>query len=374
MCINLSIIKCSNEQEIICHAYWKLNEDGRFQYSLSDIRRTLNLTVSNLALYVRKYSDAESETIKCMNCNVPYIYKGRRDYLRHKKIVSWKCWVCNANEEELLMNQMLTTTMAEQKKIDAYNLKKLKIIDKVFLMTVLVGLSNEGFNYTCRADSLDGAALTPDTLLDGTIIKRLLDLGLLKLPDNLKSSSKELVESDGFLFHLRRESLDFSLSPNVLSGFLKEMAVSDIKQQIVEDDGFLMLCREVSLFECISFLLSQLDRHGFPFSPGEKTKVVLLKCLQDYSVGETCVFIWRSVRDSASFYLRENISKIYAANAVIGNIERQYEKTKANDWVVDGFKRNNYLLQSVISRVIFNQILETDDGGFKQKLSDLMPH
>lgn len=81
---------------------------------------------------------------------------------------------------------------------------------------MLVELSDEGFNYTCRADSLDGAALTPDTLLDGTILKRLLDLGLLKLPGNLKSLSNELVQSDDFLFHLRTESLEFSLLPNVL--------------------------------------------------------------------------------------------------------------------------------------------------------------
>jgi len=208
MYINLSIIKCSNETKIICHAYWKLNEGGQFQYSLSDIKSALNLTVSNLASYVREYSDAESETIKCVSCNVPYIYKGRRDYLRHKKNVSWKCVVCNTNGEGLLINQMQSTTMGEQKESDAYNLKKLNIIDKVFLMTVLVGLVNEGFNYTCGADPLDDGVLTPESLLDGVIIKRLLDLGLLKLPDNLKSSSKELVESGGFLFHLRMESLD----------------------------------------------------------------------------------------------------------------------------------------------------------------------
>lgn len=375
MSINLSIIKCSDEQEIICDAYWKLNDAGEFVYSLSDIRSTLNLRVRNLASYVRRYSGAESEAIKCTNCNFPYVYKSRRDYSRHKDVVSWECGKCSSTGDEVfLTSQTLSNMMSENKEFDANNLINLNILDKVFLMTALVGLADESFSYTCRAGSLDDAALTPDDLLDGKIIKRLLDLGLLKFPDHLKSLSRELVESDEFLFHLRTESLEFSILPNVLSNFLKEMDSSEVKKQIVEDGGFLMLCREVSLFECISFLLDQLDRHGFPFSPGEKTKVVILKCLQDYSVGETCVFIWRSVRDSASFYLRENISKIYAANAVIGNIERQYEKTKANDWVMDGFKRNNYLPQSVISRVIFNQILGTDDGGFKQKLSDLMPY
>jgi len=117
-----------------------------------------------------------------------------------------------------------------------------------------------------------------------------------------------------------------------------------------------------------------MNRHGFDFSPGEKTKVVLLKCLEDYSVGEICVFIWRSVRNAGSYYLTQNISRARASNTVIGSIERQYEKTKANEWPMEGFSRNNHLPQSVLSRVIFNQILGTDDGCFKQKLSDLMPH
>jgi hypothetical protein len=73
MCINLSIINCSDEQEIICRAYWQLNDAGEFDYSVADISSTLNLTGSNLASYVRKYSDAESEVIKCVTCNARYI-------------------------------------------------------------------------------------------------------------------------------------------------------------------------------------------------------------------------------------------------------------------------------------------------------------
>jgi len=375
MCINLSIIKCSNEKELICRAYWKLNDEGKFEYPLSDIRSTLNLTVSNLASYVRKYSDAESETVKCVNCNAPYLYKSRRDFISHKEELVWECGVCNTNDSRpFLTNQALTMANLSHKVFDADNLKNLKITDKVFLMTALIGLSDKGFNCTWSVDCLDNKALTPDAILDEAIIKRLLYLGLLNLPGNLSTLCNELVELDDFLLHLKAENLEFSLPPIVLSKFLKDVDASSLKQQIVEDDDFLMLCKDVCLFECISFLLLQLNSHGFHFVPGEKTTIVLLKCLEDYSVGEVYLFIWKSVLNSSSYYLKENISRKHAANAVIGNIERQYERAIANEWEINGFRRNYHLPQSVLSRVIFNQILGTDDGCFKQKLSDLIPH
>jgi len=375
MCINLSIIKCSNEQEIICRGYWKLNDAGKFEYSLSDIRSTLNLTVSNLASFVRKYSDAESETVKCVNCNTPYLYKSRRDFISHKEDFVWECGLCNTNDgRPLLRNQTPTLANFSAKEFDADNLKNLKITDKVFLMTALSGLSDEDFNCTWSADCLGNKALTPGIRLDEEIIKRLIYLGLLNLPGNLSPLSNELVELDDFLFHLETKTLEFSLPPIVLRKFLKDIDASSLKQQIVEDDGFLILCKDVCLFECISFLLLQLNSHGFHFVPGEKTAIVLSKCLEDYSVGEVYLFIWKSILNSSSYYLKENISRKHAANAVIGNIERQYERAIANKWKINGFRRNYHLPQSVLSRVIFNQILGTDDGCFKHKLSDLIPH
>jgi len=76
-------------------------------------------------------------------------------------------------------------------------------------------------------------------LLDGAIIKRLIDLGLLKLPDSLEYLINEPVESDDFLTYLRTESFDFSLLRNILSGFLKDVDASDLRKQIAEDGRFL---------------------------------------------------------------------------------------------------------------------------------------
>ncbi|MGP9797445.1 hypothetical protein ACT3UJ_08810 [Halomonas sp. 86] len=43
----------------------------------------------------------------------------------------------------------------------------------------------------------------------------------------------------------------------------------------------------------------------------------------------------------------------------------------ANEWEVKPFGRNYNLPQSSLSRVIFNMILGTDDGGFDYRLADV---
>lgn len=47
------------------------------------------------------------------------------------------------------------------------------------------------------------------------------------------------------------------------------------------------------------------------------------------------------------------------------------ERALANEWEVKPFGRNYNLPQSSLSRVIFNMILGTDDGGFDCRLADV---
>ncbi len=83
-------------------------------------------------------------------------------------------------------------------------------------------------------------------------------------------------------------------------------------------------------------------------------------------------FIWRAVRDAAAYYMRSYVSKKQAANMVVRSItSRSLEQALAHDWDVKAFSRNYDLPQSSLSRIIFNTLLGTDDGGFNQPLHEL---
>ena len=83
-------------------------------------------------------------------------------------------------------------------------------------------------------------------------------------------------------------------------------------------------------------------------------------------------FIWRATKDAAAYYMRSSISKRQAANSVVGNISRNMERALANGWDVKPFNRNYNLPQSSLSRIIFNVVLGTDDGGFEKTLHELI--
>ena len=137
-------------------------------------------------------------------------------------------------------------------------------------------------------------------------------------------------------------------------------------------DELLELITEISLMECLAFLEYNLEEHNLSFQPGEKTKVLFTQLLESYSVSQIYIFIWRACKDAAAYYMKGGISKKQAANSVVGSIQRQYERAIGNNWTIGSFKRNYKLPQSILSQVVFNFMLRTDDGGFNQKISSFM--
>ncbi len=117
----------------------------------------------------------------------------------------------------------------------------------------------------------------------------------------------------------------------------------------------------------------KLDHYNqLSFSPGEKTLQTISVCLENFSVAQLYNFIWRAARDTAAYYMRSSISKKQAANSVVRSISRSLEQSLANDWDVKPFSRNYNLPQSSLSRIIFNTLLGTDDGGFNSPLHELL--
>ncbi|HZJ93508.1 MAG TPA: hypothetical protein VFD09_10565 [Thiopseudomonas sp.] len=143
-------------------------------------------------------------------------------------------------------------------------------------------------------------------------------------------------------------------------------------QNIKHSPEFIELCKEIQLQECLAFLKVKLEEHQFDFSPGEKTQHTLRQCLKKFSVAQTYNFLWRAARDAAAYYMRSYVSKRQAANTVVRSISRSLEQALANDWNVTAFSRNYDLPQSSLSHIVFNVLLGTDDGGFKQPLHELL--
>jgi len=149
---------------------------------------------------------------------------------------------------------------------------------------------------------------------------------------------------------------------------------SVITTTLIKDDynEVVSLCHEISRIECLSYLSQVLAVHKLQYNHGKKTQLVISKALEAFSVGQVYNFIWRAAKDAAAFYVRQRSSRDHAAKTVVGNIERQLEQALANKWNVKAYQRNYDYRQSMVSRVLFNTMLGTDDGGFHQLLSSII--
>lgn len=126
-----------------------------------------------------------------------------------------------------------------------------------------------------------------------------------------------------------------------------------------------VLWKEIAVAECIEYLLYQLDKVGFEFSPGDKTYKTFEIILNDFSVSQTYGVIWKAVADASKLYLEKGISKKHAANTVIGACERYAERAKLNGWDLTQYNRIKDVPQSVLSTFFFNRVLAIGEQGFR---------
>jgi len=208
--------------------------------------------------------------------------------------------------------------------------------------------------------------LAPSDMLYKEIYDTLILAGVLTVSPN-SSIDAFVVDSDNFpstyytykviynlnlLFPANKQDL-FSkiLDPNYYT--------SDNAMEAVD------LWRKISIAECIEYLQYQLEKVNFEFSPGDKTYKTFEILLNDYSVSQIYGVIWKSVADASKLYLEKGMSRIHAANAVIGACERYAERAKINHWELTSYRRVRDLPQSALSLFYFNRVLGIGDMGFE---------
>jgi hypothetical protein len=185
------------------------------------------------------------------------------------------------------------------------------------------------------------------------------------------------VPSAGYSYYLSRVAWEFVLPEG--TGHPRELVVqierllSSMEFREARREEILELSKELSLLECLSYLDYVLSEHRPGFVPGEKTRVILSQVLETCSVAQAYNLIWRAAKDAAAFYMRAAVHRRHAANTVVGSIQRQLERAQANNWDITAFRRNFLHPQSILSQVVFNLCLRTDDGGFTQPLWRLIP-
>lgn len=357
--------------------YWE-NDGTQFTYKVSELKELFEISSSAITNSVKKNCVAFSDTAYCSDCMRPYEFYSRSEFQSFDESLLWTCNNC-LEERKLTTDQLKYRALFESYEFRSQQvlaLDSLNFRNAVFLLSVIRFNGNESLNSVKSYESNKVNFLSPSSEFDITIFKELYQNYILCISPESDLRNIEIIEEGGFSFQLDKVEWILPLLENQESAkaFVKrlETQLSSLEyiEAVYEDVG--TLSKELCVLECLSYLKIVLAEHRLEFSPGDKTLLLLEKVLETFSVAQTYNFIWRAAKDAAAYYQRGNVAKKQAANSVVGNIQRQYDRAVANNWEIKPFGRNYERPQSVISQIVFNNCLHTDDGGFNKALTNVL--
>lgn len=136
--------------------------------------------------------------------------------------------------------------------------------------------------------------------------------------------------------------------------------------EIFDEEFCYEMWKKVALKESEEYLLYEMRKVGYNFTPGEKTYRVLENLLDQFSIGQIYNIIYRAVANSTRRYQAKEITKIHAQNSVIASCELQGERAVAENWTLKAYSRRIDVPQSIISEVLFNSIMQISTLGFSE--------
>ncbi|WP_193085348.1 hypothetical protein [Halomonas sp. 3F2F] len=371
--MKLEIITDDEQGARICGEYWMQSDDGEFVFKISEIATANSMKTHEVSKFVEQHAFVWLEDICCGRCRQPYRFGTRSQYQDRRWLRDRVCSACLEAERQSIADekQELLLKMRQSAKSNVPDLAALDLTSKVYLLATIQALGDEQLATIEPLNDYPACTLSPDSVYDHEVLQHLIDHNLLLISLDTRLEVIELHEDDQLSIDLGACAFNLPFDADQVTALIDEFFDEETAYTVKQSSEFNALCKEAQLNECIGFLKVMLEEHQLYLSPGEKSRQMLSRCLEHFSVAQVYNFIWRAAKDAAAYYMRSSISKRQAANSVVGNISRSMERALANEWEVKPFGRNYNLPQSSLSRVIFNIILGTDDGGFTYRLADV---
>ncbi|ELA9072759.1 TPA: hypothetical protein GRI54_18885 [Vibrio parahaemolyticus] len=358
----------------ICKEYWQLSDQGVFAFHVREIADKYGMNVYSVSNLVNKDAFVWFDGVCCERCLTPYHFTSRNQYLIRLRYINTICTNCSEAKRRALNDKkanVIERLRREGKKTQP-EISRLTLQSKIYLTSVIQAFGSENLNQLSPLDGYPTYTLSPDKRYDQIIVQYLFDERVILVSSNSSLKAIDLKGDDQFTLHLSKCKFELPFPTEEIVKLMNNFRSEEHLLRFKQSPAFYELCLEVQTQECLAFLKYALTEHQLNFSPGKKTHLVIRECLKYFSVSQIYNLIWRAVKDSIAYYMRCSIGKYQAANSVVGNISKNMERALANGWEISPFRRNYKMPQSSISRLLFNTILGTDDGGFDYPLYQLL--
>ena len=243
-----------------------------------------------------------------------------------------------------------------EKNVMPVEYKTLSLSQKVYLAVVckaLLGIDQKSLKPLCEVEKT--LAATPE-------LQEKIYTSLIKDKIIIVSAASRLdafdIESKSFPKKYDREKVCYKLNL-VQTDDMFWCIRKYFKLNCNNDDPeIVQLWKEIAIGECITYLKYRLEKAGFQFQAGDKTKEVFQKLLQNFSVSQIYYIIWCKVSDASRWYLEGGVSRQRAANSVIGACERYGENALFYERELPQYHRPSDCPRSVLTSFFYYDVLK----------------
>lgn len=239
----------------------------------------------------------------------------------------------------------------------------LNIKDRLFLATLLRTNDTGQMAYLEPLKHQERKITTTD-YLQKEMMNYLFDRNLIT-PDRRTPISAYRFTEDNVSFDLN----DLYWQINVIFDGDKEELIKKLTYpsgELIMNDKEIayQLWRKVAYDEVLGYLLHQMNRVGYYYEPGDRTRMVFERLLDNFSVAQIYGIIYRNISYSTHRFQAGEITRKHAENSIIASCEGYGERAVANGWQIGHYNRIRELPESIISSVLFTSIMEIGELGF----------
>jgi len=346
---------------------------------VSDLIRRFNVDCLPVQLYTLFPPDLSSE--RCPNCGammvLPRISRNaiRNEYkfglrclhCKHRAKGSCVCSYCKEiNKNNVLRLSVKLPKMGRknyQIPHGPFKVADLTLKQTVSLLSLLrcYGSAETPNGLSLSPSKKSSARLAPSGDFTEEILTNLIDAGLLQIYEQSNSKNfsflaNQLAISSAAQWHL----------PKTVSSEL----INDIEARITHGnwpvrwyEQLLALVFDLAFAECKEFYVFCASERRFPNENEHGIDALIRNLLEDFSVGQCFRIIHSGAQYAADFLVKQSATERQAAKYMIGACERWADKARAQNWVVNAFRRNLNCPRSMVSYVLYDFILKASDEG-----------
>jgi tetratricopeptide (TPR) repeat protein len=255
-------------------------------------------------------------------------------------------------------------------------LDTLSLREAVYFLSLIRFAGTEDPRSIAPISSVEGTYLSPAGRLDEEIVRSLYKAGLIfPRSDSPLDAFVEEGKEGGLAFYLMQ--VLWSVGGDGTEARERLVTLENLFREGTWPEAWreqwLPLAQQIALEECLAYLVVSLEEHGLPFSPGDKTRVLLNRLLADFAPAQVYSFIWRSARDAAALTQRTQITRPHAANTAISFIQSSAERALVEGWNVKYYRRDRRVPESILSQFFYNTVLRSGGRGLNEPPAKLAP-